>query len=59
MGAGVFADLTFDLEGRRSNRAGGGFKRFSVLTRRRLDFLATFLATSAMARRPWAIGCAQ
>jgi hypothetical protein len=25
MDAGIFADLTFDLEGRTSNRAGGGF----------------------------------
>jgi hypothetical protein len=48
MDAGFSPLLTFDLEGRRSNLAGGGFKRFSVLRRRRLDFLATFLATSAV-----------
>jgi hypothetical protein len=48
MDAGFSPLLTFDLEGRRSNLAGGGVKRFSVLRRRRLDFLATFLATSAV-----------
>jgi hypothetical protein len=59
MGAGISLGLTFDLKGRRSNPAGGGLKRFSLLRRRRFDFLATFLATFAMARRPWAIGRAQ
>jgi hypothetical protein len=48
MDPGISAGLTFDLEGRRSNRTARGFKRFSVLTRRQLDFLATFLATSAV-----------
>jgi hypothetical protein len=56
MNAGFLADLTFDLDGRRSNRTGRGFKRFSMAMRRRFDFLATFLATSALAPKPQAMG---
>jgi hypothetical protein len=48
--------LTFDLEGRRSSRPGRGFKRFCVVVRRRFDFLATLLATSAMAGVPTLLG---
>ncbi len=46
MGAGFFADLTVDLNDRRSSRTDRWFKRFSPPVRRRFDFLATFLATS-------------
>ena len=56
MSAGIFADLTFGLEGRRSNRMDRGFKRFSVAVGRRFDFLATLLATSAMAGLPPLMG---
>jgi hypothetical protein len=52
MNAGFLADLTFDLDGRRSNRTGRGFKRFSMAMRRQFDFLAT----SALAPRPQAMG---
>src|SRR3954453_1668314 len=49
MAAGVFADLTFDLKGRRSSRRTCCFRRGSVPVARLVDFLATLLATSAAA----------
>jgi hypothetical protein len=50
MDTGVFVGLTFDLGDRSSTCSARGFKRFSTLTSRRFDFVATVLATSAVAR---------
>jgi hypothetical protein len=46
MDAGVFAELTFDLQGRRSKRGGRGVKRFSAGAGCLAGLLATFMATS-------------
>jgi hypothetical protein len=43
MDTGVSPRLTFDLDGRRSNRAGGGFKRFSLARASPVRFSGDFL----------------
>jgi hypothetical protein len=49
MDAGVFAHLSFGPDDRRSSRRTSCFRRYSVPLARAVDFLATFLATLAVA----------